>query len=53
MSAWNGFIDCMSSANVADLGSYILLAFFLTAHFNQDDYPYDWHVQLSVFELVY
>lgn len=26
MSAWNGFID----------------SFFLTAHFSQDDYPYDW-----------
>ncbi|KAL0570944.1 hypothetical protein V5O48_011014 [Marasmius crinis-equi] len=25
-SAWNGFID----------------SFFLTAHFNQEDYPYDW-----------
>ncbi|KAF9068383.1 P-loop containing nucleoside triphosphate hydrolase protein [Rhodocollybia butyracea] len=26
MSAWNGFID----------------SFFLTAHFSQEDYPYDW-----------
>ncbi|KAF5362116.1 hypothetical protein D9756_002135 [Leucocoprinus leucothites] len=26
MSAWNGFVD----------------SFFLTAHFSQDDYPYDW-----------
>ncbi|TFK73736.1 P-loop containing nucleoside triphosphate hydrolase protein [Pluteus cervinus] len=26
VSAWNGFVD----------------SFFLTAHFNQDDYPYDW-----------
>ncbi|KAF9256975.1 P-loop containing nucleoside triphosphate hydrolase protein [Marasmius fiardii PR-910] len=26
VSAWNGFID----------------SFFLTAHFNQEDYPYDW-----------
>ncbi|KAI9567078.1 P-loop containing nucleoside triphosphate hydrolase protein [Boletus coccyginus] len=26
LSAWSGFVD----------------SFFLTAHFNQDDYPYDW-----------
>lgn len=26
MSAWNGFVD----------------SFFLTAHFSEDDYPYDW-----------
>jgi chaperone BCS1 len=26
VSAWNGFVD----------------SFFLTAHFNQEDYPYDW-----------
>jgi hypothetical protein len=23
--------------------SYIITAFFLTAHFSQDDYPYDWY----------
>jgi chaperone BCS1 len=26
VSAWNGFVD----------------SFFLTAHFSQEDYPYDW-----------
>ncbi|KAJ3965442.1 hypothetical protein EV361DRAFT_938987 [Lentinula raphanica] len=29
MSAWNGFID----------------SFFLTAHFSQEDYPYDWYIK--------
>ncbi|KAH9971839.1 P-loop containing nucleoside triphosphate hydrolase protein [Lactifluus volemus] len=28
ISVWNGFVD----------------SFYLTAHFNQDDYPYDWQV---------
>ena len=54
MSAWNGFIDCefphradaALSATAADCG--ILTAFFLTAHFSQEDYPYDWCVAVSL-----
>ncbi|KAG8916533.1 hypothetical protein FRC01_003008 [Tulasnella sp. 417] len=30
-SAWNSFVDCEIST-----------AFFLTAHFSQEDYPFDW-----------
>jgi len=44
MSAWNGFVDCENvTPIIVTTGTQIeILAFFLTAHFSQDDYPYDW-----------
>lgn len=46
VSAWNGFIDCaFIPAIPGGWGTYsssVPTAFFLTAHFSQEDYPYDW-----------
>ncbi|EMD39364.1 hypothetical protein CERSUDRAFT_72525 [Gelatoporia subvermispora B] len=35
VSAWNGFVD----------------SFFLTAHFSQEDYPYDWYVICMLYDI--
>ena len=45
MSAWSGFVDCMylhSSSEVKCLTKVQRLAFYRTAHFGQEDYPYEW-----------
>ena len=43
MSAWNGFVECESIAPMRTAPTQMRFsAFFLTAHFSQDDYPYDW-----------
>ena len=46
VSAWNGFIDCAFVPAVLEgKGTHstsLPTAFFLTAHFSQEDYPYDW-----------
>ena len=44
MSAWNGFVDCeyIPLVSIAFTNHRLFLAFFLTAHFSEDDYPYDW-----------
>jgi chaperone BCS1 len=43
MSAWNGFVDCESIDPMVTARTQVgSSAFFLTAHFSQDDYPYDW-----------
>ena len=57
MSAWNGFIDCelpRSASSGTHLTASLLFptAFFLTAHFSQEDYPYDWYVAILVHSLV-
>jgi len=43
--AWSGFVDCLylpSSLEVRRLTKAQRLAFYRTAHFDQEDYPYDW-----------
>lgn len=44
VSAWNGFVDCTHSVPTQFHGilTKYIPAFFLTAHFSQEDYPYDW-----------
>lgn len=48
VSAWNGFIDCAFTRLILALfrnsSCHAPTAFFLTAHFSQEDYPYDWCV---------
>ena len=39
----------VSSLKVIRLSEGLLLAFYLTAHFCQEDYPYDWQVRFIVF----
>ena len=45
VSAWNGFVDCNSISFLVFLYNTRLaakspkIAFFLTAHFSQEDYP--------------
>lgn len=46
-SAWNGFVDCnvppRSHRIRQKFADHLFrTAFFLTAHFSQEDYPYDW-----------
>lgn len=48
MSAWNGFVDCaLFPCSSCYRKLTLFQAFFLTAHFSQEDYPYDWWVTLS------
>ena len=44
VSAWNGFVDCEHTllVSITLTNHHLCLAFFLTAHFSDDDYPYDW-----------
>ena len=43
MTAWNGFVDCKSiTTEIQYLTERFPQAFFLTATFSQEDYPYDW-----------
>ena len=45
ISAWSGLLDCLylrSSFEVKHLTEAQRLAFYLTAHFGQEDCPYDW-----------
>ena len=59
VSAWNGFIDCAwsSLSLLSDVGAHPTYvtpaAFFLTAHFSQEDYPYDWCVFSNSARLAY
>jgi mitochondrial chaperone BCS1 len=44
-SGWNHFVNCESSRVGHDSSAYLTWrrpAFFLTAHFSEEDYPYDW-----------
>ncbi|KIM69685.1 hypothetical protein SCLCIDRAFT_720322 [Scleroderma citrinum Foug A] len=44
-SAWSHFVNCKPLVSVTHSHSYSRLphtAFFLTAHFSEEDYPYDW-----------
>ncbi|CCA75749.1 related to BCS1 protein precursor [Serendipita indica DSM 11827] len=41
-SSWNSFLDCESDPAFAVYSSDEMTAFFLTAHFTQNDTPYEW-----------
>ena len=43
----------VSSLKVIPSSERQLLAFYLTAHFSQEDYPYDWRVRFIIFTCVH
>ena len=54
VSAWNGFVDCNSLSfllflrNTCSVADFPKIAFFLTAHFSQEDYPVSTSPQLNI-----
>lgn len=41
-SAWTSFVNCSSQPTFPHINVTLPSAFFLTAHFSEEDYPFDW-----------